>query len=164
MEPSQLPAASEQQSAQEPLENSPTTVFTPMATSPRRRRRVWFLLVPILVVLTASFAVIAMRSNKQTSALAVTAPAVVSITKNGFTPATIRIKTGQAVVWTNNDSAKHEINSDPYPTDNDLADFNDTEPLAQNDSYSFIFTTPGTYNYHDQLNPLSFAGTVVVTN
>src|ERR1700722_10063972 len=45
-------------------------------------------------------------------------PASVSITKSGFVPATVTIKAGQGVDWTNTDTAPHVIASDPYPSDN----------------------------------------------
>ena len=89
-------------------------------------------------------------------------PAAVSITSNGFVPSTITIKKGQAVSWTNNDTAKHQIDSDPYPTNSNLSSLNDPQVLGQSDTYSYIFNKTGTYTYHDNLNPYSIKGVVIV--
>ncbi|HUD07334.1 MAG TPA: cupredoxin domain-containing protein [Candidatus Saccharimonadales bacterium] len=90
------------------------------------------------------------------------APAQVSITSAGFIPATVTIVQNQAVIWTNNDSAPHQVDSDPYPKNNDLPGFDDTQAIGQNDSYSFTFDQRGTFTYHDNLNPYKLLGTVIV--
>ena len=64
-------------------------------------------------------------SNKgSTAALLAAAPGQVSITSSSFIPATITVKVGQAVTWTNTDNASHTVASDPYPSDNTLAGLN----------------------------------------
>ena len=89
-------------------------------------------------------------------------PAAVSITSTGFVPATITVKKGQAVIWTDNDSAGHQIDSDPYPTNSNLSSLNDPQALGLHDTYSYIFNQSGTYSYHDNLNPYTFKGVVIV--
>lgn len=86
----------------------------------------------------------------------------ISITDKGFNPATITIKVGQAVTWTNDGKKQHQIASDPHPTDDALADLNDDAPLLTGDSFSYVFEEAGTYTYHDELNPLGLNGTVIV--
>lgn len=88
--------------------------------------------------------------------------AVVDITSQGFDPRTISIKAGQSVEWVNEDTNPHQPATDPYPLENGLAGFRAAAPLQHGDSYSFLFNKPGTYTYHDHLNPFSFVGTVVV--
>ncbi len=88
--------------------------------------------------------------------------AVVSLTKTGFTPSTIRIKAGTTVTWTNADSTPHQVAADPYPQDDSIPDFDSTITLAQHDTVSFHFTTSGTYNFHDEKNPVKFKATIVV--
>jgi plastocyanin len=100
-------------------------------------------------------------STKTVNVVAI-APAQVSITKNGFSPQTIKIKVNQGIIWTNNDTAQHQVSSDPYPTDNGLADFNQQQPMSQNQSWDFVFSQTGTFSYHDNLNPYTFKGTVIV--
>lgn len=89
-------------------------------------------------------------------------PAQVSITSTGFVPATINIKTGQQVVWTNTTNSLHQIASDPHPTHTLLPGLDSLEPLKQNETYAFVFESIGTYTYHDHLNPLKFKGTIIV--
>ena len=89
-------------------------------------------------------------------------PAYVSITSSGYLPATISIKKGQAVVWTNTTNATHDVDSDPYPSDNALAGFKSPSVLNDNQTYSFVFNETGTFSYHDDLNPGNYKGDVVV--
>lgn len=91
----------------------------------------------------------------------VSQPALISIMSSGFVPATISVKTGQSVVWTNRDVMPHVVASDPYPTDNNLSSLNAKEDIAPDASYRFVFTHAGTYTYHDNLHP-ALRGTVLV--
>jgi plastocyanin len=101
-------------------------------------------------------------TSTATASLALLASAQVSITNTGFVPATVTIKAGQAVTWTNNDTKPHVVASDPYPTDNALANFDSRQNLTTDDHYSSVFDKAGTYTYHDDLNPYALKGTVVV--
>jgi len=60
----------------------------------------------------------------------------------GFNPSTITIVIGvnNTVVWTNDDSVPHTVTAN----DGSFSSGN----LNPGDSYSFTFTTPGTYSYH----------------
>lgn len=87
----------------------------------------------------------------------------VSTTKDGFTPQTIQVKKGQSVTWINTDKSPHQVASDPHPTHTNLPGFDSQEALTLNDSFTFTFEKTGTFTYHDNLNPLKFRGTVVVT-
>ncbi len=71
-----------------------------------------------------------------------------------FVPETITVKAGTQVTWTNEDSAPHTVTSDTGTMLN-------SPRLAQGDSYSFTFTTPGTYAYHCAVHPM-MKGTVIV--
>lgn len=86
----------------------------------------------------------------------------VSIEKDSFSPATVEIKKGTTVTWVNNDTATHQIASDPHPLHNQLKDLGDGEVLNQGEGFSFTFDKTGTFTYHDHLNPLKYKGTVVV--
>lgn len=119
-------------------------------------------IVVLLLIIGASYRVGQNNSIANVTKNIVLPAAQVSITSTGFSPATITIKPGQAVVWTNTDTMSHEVASDPYPVDNELSTFNDRQPLLQNDTYSYIFDLTGTYTYHDTLNPYSLKGTVIV--
>ncbi len=83
------------------------------------------------------------------------APAgAVSIDNFTFTPASLTVKAGTTVTWTNKDDIPHGIAS----TNNA---FKKSKALDTDDSYSFTFTTPGTYQYFCYVHP-HMVGTVVV--
>lgn len=127
------------------------------------------LLVFVLVVAAVGIYHVANRrttSSPPASRAALTtaasqAPSQVDITSAGFVPSTISVNVGQAVVWTNQDTAAHTVASDPYPSDNALPSLNSVQKLSTNDSYTYIFNQKGTYTYHDNLN-LSLEGSVIV--
>lgn len=87
--------------------------------------------------------------------------AAITITKDGFTPASLTVKAGTKVTWTNTDTKPHAIASDPHPAHTGLKGL-ESANLTQKGTYSFTFTTPGSYTYHDHLNPYKLHGTVVV--
>ena len=76
----------------------------------------------------------------------------VSIKDFSFDSSNLTIKTGTTVVWTNEDSAPHQINSDDF----------DSSILNQGDSFQFNFQTAGTYDYYCSIHP-SMKGKIVVT-
>ncbi len=80
--------------------------------------------------------------------------AAVSIDNFTFTPPTVTVKAGTTVIWTNRDDIPHGIAS----SNNAFARSN---ALDADDSYSFTFTTPGTYQYFCYVHP-HMVGTIVV--
>ena len=128
--------------------------------APRRiPKLVW---VVGLVVVLAAVIVIVANGGKNNRVTAAGSAAEVSVTSSGLSSSTLKVPVGTTVTWTNDDTSGHWIASDPYPLDTILSDFNSRGSLHQGDSYSFTFTSPGTYNYHDQLNPYKIMGTVQV--
>jgi plastocyanin len=94
------------------------------------------------------------------SAPALPAPAAgtnaITIKNFAFSPATLTVKTGTTVTWTNDDSSPHRVVSD------DGAPVAFTSPsLATGASYPFTFSQAGTYAYHCSIHP-SMKGTIVV--
>jgi plastocyanin len=84
----------------------------------------------------------------------------VTLTADGFSPATVTIKKGDKVVWVNKSGDTATVNSDNHPTHLlypmlNLGSFNDGEKLE------LVFDKAGKYTYHDHLHP-SRRGTVVV--
>lgn len=75
----------------------------------------------------------------------------VSIEEFAFTPGTVTITAGDRVTWTNQDAVEHTATGDGW----------DTGLLAQGESGSIRFDTPGTYAYLCTPHP-SMTGTVVV--
>jgi amicyanin len=78
----------------------------------------------------------------------------VSIDNFTFGPQTLTVKAGTTVTWTNKDDIPHGIASDNNA-------FTKSKALDTDDSYSFTFTTPGTYQYFCYVHPF-MKGTVVV--
>jgi plastocyanin len=76
--------------------------------------------------------------------------------------ATLSVKSGTLVTFTNKDKKAHQPASDPHPAHDSLPGFDAQTKLAKGQSYSFLFDKEGTYTYHDHLNSLEFKGTVVV--
>ncbi|HTB49227.1 MAG TPA: cupredoxin domain-containing protein [Verrucomicrobiae bacterium] len=89
------------------------------------------------------------------------APAIVSITNTGFVPATVSIKIGQAVAWTNTDSSPHSVTSDDPRPMAGIPDPDSQTAISQNNTYDYVFDKAGIYSYHDD-NNLAFRATVVV--
>ena len=101
----------------------------------------------------------------------------VEITANGFSPSAIKVKAGDTVTWTNNDSAPHWPATAAHPTHtvypgSDINKcgtaaqsgiFDACKGLAQGESYSFKFDQVGTWKYHDHVKPVApFFGIVTV--
>jgi plastocyanin len=80
--------------------------------------------------------------------------AAISIDNFTFTPQTVTVKAGTTVTWTNKDDIPHGIAA----TNNAFAR---SKALDTDDSYSFTFTTPGTYQYFCYVHP-HMTGTIVV--
>lgn len=78
----------------------------------------------------------------------------VTIETSGFNPAQLNIKTGNTVTWKNNDTQDHSVTK----TDEIGPD---SPPMSKGQGFLYTFTKPGTYRYHDSLNP-KMTGTVTV--
>jgi plastocyanin len=81
----------------------------------------------------------------------------VTIQDMAFSPATITVKKGSTVTWTNKDSVSHNVSADES---SDLKMLSDT--LADGDSFKFTFDKTGTFTYRCDFHP-SMTGTVIVT-
>jgi plastocyanin len=97
----------------------------------------------------------------------------VSMTDYAFTPATATVKAGTMVKWVNNGATSHTATSDAAGTFDSgtlAAPGTTTDPYGgmtttPGGSFSFTFSTPGTYTYHctfhGSLNNMK--GTITVT-
>jgi plastocyanin len=83
-----------------------------------------------------------------------TAAAAVGIDNFTFNPQAVTVKAGTTVTWTNKDDIPHGIAA----TNNA---FKRSQALDTDDSFSFTFTTPGTYQYFCYIHP-HMTGTIVV--
>jgi amicyanin len=82
------------------------------------------------------------------------AATVVSIDNFTFNPQKLTVKAGTTVTWTNKDDIPHGIAA----TGNA---FKRSTAMDTDDSYSFTFTMPGTYQYFCYIHP-HMTGTIVV--
>ncbi len=80
----------------------------------------------------------------------------VSIQNYAFSPASLTVAAGTTVVWTNKDTAPHTVTVSSGPVK-----FNSPN-LQTGDSYTYTFTTPGTYNYYCAVHP-NMTASVTVT-
>jgi plastocyanin len=87
---------------------------------------------------------------QETAVTAVTANTV-NIQNFAFSPATLTVKKGTAVTWTNNDSAPHQIKS---------ATFNSSQ-FSKGQTFSFTFNDAGTFDYSCAIHP-SMLGKIIV--
>jgi plastocyanin len=123
-----------------------------------------FLICLVYSVMLVSAAMVAGCSSAQAPVQAAGTPVTPAAGTNAvlikgfaFSPATVTISSGTAIIWTNQDGATHTIVSDTGAPEAFSSD-----PLGQNGVFRFTFTRPGTYNYHCSIHP-SMKGTVIVT-
>jgi plastocyanin len=84
----------------------------------------------------------------------------VTLSTNGYEPATLSIKLGTQVTWVNKSGQDATVNSDPHPIHTaypplNLGNFSDGGTLT------LLFDKAGTYGYHNHLNP-GEKGTIIV--
>ena len=87
-----------------------------------------------------------------------TTPAVansITIENYKFSPASMTVKVGTKVTWTNQDTVSHTVTVDS-------GDGPNSQLFGKGQSYSFTFTKAGTYSYHCAPHPY-MKGTITVT-
>jgi plastocyanin len=82
-----------------------------------------------------------------------TAPGIVIARNFMFAPASITVKAGTTVTWTNRDEEPHTVVS--------VSGLFRSGALDTNESFSFKFDRPGTYQYVCTIHP-RMIGTIVV--
>lgn len=70
-----------------------------------------------------------------------------------YVPQTINVAAGTTVTWTNTHREFHTVTSDDGLFDS---------PLGFGESFSYTFTSPGTFTYHDKATDPPVLGKVVV--
>ncbi|HEX8034341.1 MAG TPA: cupredoxin family copper-binding protein [Ktedonobacterales bacterium] len=69
----------------------------------------------------------------------------VQIVNFAYTPANIQVKAGTTVTWTNQDTAPHSVTFKNGMKDSGI--------LQKGQTFSYTFTTPGTYQYYCTVHP-----------
>jgi plastocyanin len=77
----------------------------------------------------------------------------VTIMNFAFSPATLTVKAGTKVTWTNKDTVTHTVTADQGAFNSGL--------LSPGNSFSFTFTQAGTFSYHCNIHH-SMTATIVV--
>jgi plastocyanin len=85
--------------------------------------------------------------------VALAATSAVNIQNSAFAPATVTVRVGDTVTWTNRDAFGHTSTSDGGVWD--------TGVIRANGSGSFVFTAAGTFAYHCAIHSFMH-GTIVV--
>ena len=118
----------------------------------------YFAVVAILAIVSTLLLGCNGYGSTNTTPASTTATAPISATtvtssNFAFTPATLTVKVGTTVVWTNKDSTTHTVTAD----DNSFTSGN----LATNASYSYTFSKAGTVAYHCAIHPTMKASVIV---
>lgn len=146
------------------MEEQPTDAPTQKSKRARNINRFYALLSLIVFVglIIAVSAITHNNSNKKHQAQSVARTAEVRITAKGFVPATLVVKPGTKITWTNTDSKLHQVVSNPFPSGKDLPGLK-SEILNNFQTYTYDATTTGSFGYHDQIKP-TINGTIIVKN
>jgi plastocyanin len=104
----------------------------------------------IFVLSTVAVLALAITGASQPAS---TATKAVRITATAFSPKNVTINTGDAVKWTNRDTKNQQViaNNGAFAS----------ATIGPGKTYTHVFNTAGTYNYHDALHP-ALTGRIVV--
>lgn len=86
----------------------------------------------------------------------------VTLTPDGFTPDKLIVKKGMEVKFVTTRGQFFWPASDVHPTHELYKEFDPTEPVDPQKSWSFVFDKPGVWKYHDHISPY-FTGVIQVT-
>jgi plastocyanin len=109
--------------------------------------------VPVILVLLVVLILTACSSVSATTTSSTASGNAVSLANFTFSPATLPIKAGTTVTWTNNDSTTHTVTSD-----NGVFDSGSLAPGA---TFIYTFNNTGTFAYHCAIHT-SMKGTIIV--
>jgi plastocyanin len=143
----------------EPTDNQPTQPVAthPAHTAPGKPKKQWTLVavlagIFLLVVGVSVYSFFALQPKDNEAAAA-----EVGINEDGLNAATVLVRKGSEITWTNNDELPHRIVSDDEKIDLDSG-----EALAKGDSYTHTFEEAGTYSYYDPTDIDGFKGIIIV--
>ncbi|MHB1377132.1 MAG: cupredoxin domain-containing protein [Candidatus Humimicrobiaceae bacterium] len=131
----------------------------------RNNLLIYFLLVVALLIIalplagcsgsggTAATKTTATSTETTTASTTGAGGQAVLIKSNAFDPASLTIKVGDTVTWTNNDSYAHTVTSDNGAFD--------SGSMAGGGTFSFTFKTAGTFSYHCSIHTFMTAKIIV---
>lgn len=86
---------------------------------------------------------------------------IIHMQDNGFNPQQVEIQKGETVVFENEDKEDHWPASNTHPTHQLYPEFDPKKPINPGKSWEFKFDKPGSWGFHDHLNPNN-KGTMLV--
>lgn len=104
------------------------------------------------------------QTQQQQQATPAASAATITFSDTGVSPATVTIKSGESLTWTNNGTKTVQVGSANHPThtlNQELTSGQFVTDLAPGASATVTLTKVGTWGYHDHLDP-SVKGKVVV--
>jgi plastocyanin len=109
------------------------------------------LFVAMFVLIAGLFAwtLASQDEASQQTAQSITEKFVVEITNDGYVPQTLQVPVGATVEWVNRTNDPHRIAANPQPDHSSFPDLDSIEPIGPNATYSFTFSTGGTYVYNN---------------
>ena len=132
----------------------------PRAPKPQKKRTQRFYALLAFVVFIALIVSVAAFVNQKQQSAKGSRVAEVRITSKGFEPATLVVKSGTKITWTNDDKKPHQVVSNPYPKGGDLPNLR-SEILNDDQTYTYTADKLGDFGYHDQLRP-TINGTITI--
>jgi plastocyanin len=107
-----------------------------------------------LILLAAALAIAGCSKNKSTNSNLPPVPGNgVTIQGFAFSPSNMSVSVGDTVVWTNRDGVAHTVTSN--------TGIWDSGTLGQNQSFTRVFSSAGSFPYHCTIHP-SMTGTITV--
>ena len=86
---------------------------------------------------------------------------VITFDGSAYSDMNLTIDAGDTVTWRNGGASNIWPASNVHPTHQLLPEFDANRPVAPGDSYSFTFTKPGAWTWHDHLR-VNQTGTITV--
>lgn len=86
---------------------------------------------------------------------------IIEYTDQGFEPKSLTVKIGTPVTFTNMSTKSMWVASNPHPVHTGLAGFDQLKKVEKGESYTFTFTTQGTWDYHNHVAPADIGSIVV---
>ncbi len=111
------------------------------------------LLFGVAVILTGTACSSSNTPNVTGDVLIVQGASTLTTTAFSPNPFTESMATKATVIWANKDGITHHVVSD--------APLFDSGNMSSETTYTFTFTTPGTYTYHCSIHP-NMVGTIVI--
>ncbi|SRR6266851_793047 len=124
-------------------------------------------LVGILALASTGVGIALMQRASEPGSVALQVSPVSGVThvfmrNNAYQPTTIQVVVGTAVAWTNEDSVVHGVVLPHVVTAQSDANLGESGSLSQGQSFSYTFTSVGTFEYHCDQHPYMM-GMVIVT-